>query len=214
MKILKKGFTLAEILITLTIIGVVAAVTLPALQNNVNKQALEKQTVKAFNTLVEAHDRYLADNHLDNVNSAFISPNNVRRYFNVVAQGTTDDTGFFADSYTSVDGSNNKFHDLLVPSNEVYQLADGTVFTFGSGAGKSGNCISAKVDVNGPNGPNIIGYDYWIVRIDVPAEIPNPDEWGGYTDISDDASVKEECLEGNAYGCYGHFMRNGFKFDY
>lgn len=36
---IKKGFTLAEVLITLGIIGVVAAMTIPVLMNSTNDQA-------------------------------------------------------------------------------------------------------------------------------------------------------------------------------
>ena len=37
------GFTLAEVLITLTVIGIVAAITLPSLLVNVNERAWEAQ---------------------------------------------------------------------------------------------------------------------------------------------------------------------------
>ena len=38
---MKFGFTLAEVLITLGIVGVVASITLPTLNNNVQKQTYE-----------------------------------------------------------------------------------------------------------------------------------------------------------------------------
>lgn len=48
---LKRGFTLAEVLITLGVIGVVAALTLPTVINNGNKKALETQNKKAQTVL-------------------------------------------------------------------------------------------------------------------------------------------------------------------
>ncbi len=45
---MKRGFTLAEVLITLGLIGVVAALTIPNLLNNINNRVLEKQ-IKVFN---------------------------------------------------------------------------------------------------------------------------------------------------------------------
>jgi len=39
----KKGFTLAEILITLTVIGVVAALTIPTLLQNTNQAELNNE---------------------------------------------------------------------------------------------------------------------------------------------------------------------------
>ncbi len=50
----KRGFTLAEVLITLAIIGIVATMTLPALMNNSAEQQAKTGLKKAINTLTEA----------------------------------------------------------------------------------------------------------------------------------------------------------------
>ena len=50
----KNGFTLAEVLITLTIIGVVATLTLPALMTNTAEQQAKTALKKGINTLTEA----------------------------------------------------------------------------------------------------------------------------------------------------------------
>lgn len=50
----KNGFTLAEVLITLAIIGVVATMTLPALIANTGEQQAKTGLKKAINTLAEA----------------------------------------------------------------------------------------------------------------------------------------------------------------
>ena len=50
----KNGFTLAEVLITLAIIGVVATMTLPALMTNTQEQQAKTGLKKAINTLTEA----------------------------------------------------------------------------------------------------------------------------------------------------------------
>ncbi|MDR1327168.1 MAG: type II secretion system GspH family protein [Heliobacteriaceae bacterium] len=58
---MKKAFTLAEVLITLGIIGVVAALTLPALITNFQKQALKTQFKKSYSLLTNAMHKVEAD---------------------------------------------------------------------------------------------------------------------------------------------------------
>lgn len=49
------GFTLAEVLITLGIIGIVAAITMPALINSYQKMVLRQQFKKAYNTMLNGY---------------------------------------------------------------------------------------------------------------------------------------------------------------
>ncbi len=58
----QSGFTLAEVLITLTIIGVVAAITLPNLLANKAKQETAEGAKKTFSTLEQAVARAEVDN--------------------------------------------------------------------------------------------------------------------------------------------------------
>ena len=51
---MKKGFTLAEVLITLGIIGVVAAMTIPTLIQNTNSVRFATQFKKSVSTLSQA----------------------------------------------------------------------------------------------------------------------------------------------------------------
>ena len=56
----KNGFTLAEVLITLAIIGVVATLTLPALMTNTQEQQAKTALKKGINTLTEAAQMHQA----------------------------------------------------------------------------------------------------------------------------------------------------------
>ena len=52
----KKAFTLAEVLITLGIIGVVAAMTLPSLINNIQSKQLEAGLKKQYSIISQVFD--------------------------------------------------------------------------------------------------------------------------------------------------------------
>lgn len=60
--IMKKGFTLAEVLITLGIIGVVAAMTIPTLMTKYAKQRTETQLVKFYSMINQTLKMSVADN--------------------------------------------------------------------------------------------------------------------------------------------------------
>lgn len=57
----KKSFTLAEVLITLGIIGIVAAMTLPSLIGNYKKKVLKEQFKVAYSLLQQTWNKVVAD---------------------------------------------------------------------------------------------------------------------------------------------------------
>ena len=62
---LKKGFTLAEVLITLAIIGVVAAITLPTLMSNTTNAQIGPKLAKAVSMFEQANIALLDANSVD-----------------------------------------------------------------------------------------------------------------------------------------------------
>ena len=66
----KLGFTLAEILITLGIVGVVAALTAPALVQNAGSAQIGPKLAKAVSTFETANETYLTQMGMDTLASA------------------------------------------------------------------------------------------------------------------------------------------------
>lgn len=56
------GFTLAEVLITLGIIGIVASMTIPIIMNNIQNQQFKSQMRKTYSILSEAHQLLKTEN--------------------------------------------------------------------------------------------------------------------------------------------------------
>lgn len=66
----KNGFTLAEILVTLGIIGIISAITVPTLMSNFQRKTYEAGAKKAYNTVANAVATYMADEKVDDLQQA------------------------------------------------------------------------------------------------------------------------------------------------
>ena len=64
------GFTLAEVLVTLGIIGVVSAMTVPSLMQNYQRQSYVTQLHKVYNELSQALIQYQTDKNALNLKEA------------------------------------------------------------------------------------------------------------------------------------------------
>lgn len=103
------GFTLAEVLITFSIIGVVAAMTLPTLVQNYQKQAAITAVQKAYTTLNQALKRSIVDNESPSSwveQGAQINYDTTLKYFNKywkpyynIAKICSGETVFNPDNY-------------------------------------------------------------------------------------------------------------------
>ena len=247
----KVAFTLAEVLITLGIIGVVAAMTMPALIVNYQKKSLATQTQKFYSMMSQAVKQYMADEGVDDLRNTPLTAiwnddlsdeeNNlnedkaqeaceefVQKYLKVVE---VCENGCFADYYKTQNGETSYAvgvkTEYEVSLTGKFALADGAVLEIR--AGDNSWPIVIYVDVNGRKGPNKIGYDLWEMSIFYDGSIDeshlNPDckrdntRCDSYWGIPSEAREGrfDECKDGGSVhygGCFGHFLENGFKFDY
>jgi len=160
------AFTLAEVLLTLAIIGVVAALTIPAVVTKVTKDQYVVGLKKAYNTL-KAVEREAIQEHGPVVNWDW--PSNVTTnferyflpYFDVLKNcGAAEEKGCFAEEHTRINGSpwTTDFN-----STSFYKIvtSDGMSWAYlNSGYSDSLNVRGwFYVDVNGLKGPNRLGRD-------------------------------------------------------
>ena len=142
----KLGFTLAEVLITLVIIGVIAAMTVPTLMNNTQGQENKTAFKKAISSLNQAltMEFALEGNTAASTDLAEI----MRRRTNVITDA----------DWTGADGG-----------DVTFATADGIIYSVPNTSGGScpgeatdgtsiydqPNCGVGYVDVNGAKGPNV-----------------------------------------------------------
>lgn len=172
-----KAFTLAETLITLVIIGVVAALTLPTLMNNVSKIQLRVAFKNIYRDLAQTTEIVKKDNAgnianafstLEDLKTAYAS--NMKVIQNCTASTTSECWNY---AWKQWDGTS-----LTPPTNSPgLVLPNGAVLIFESSYFSSsckstaGNvtlanvCNDIMVDVNGAKDPNTIGKDIFYVWI-------------------------------------------------
>ena len=140
---MKNAFTLAEVLITLGIVGVVASMTLPTLNNNVQKQTYEAGAKKAYNIVSNAVSMYLVDQGTDDLTETplYNNQDGLRAFVNKYFRVTTDcsnryynssGVSCFAKDLYSMDRS-SKSDMSKGQCMQVVALADGMSMCFDSG---------------------------------------------------------------------------------
>ena len=141
----EKGFTLAEVLVTLAIIGVVAALTIPTLIQNTSSSKFQTGVKKTVSVLGEALQTKTAQDSIS-VNNA-ITSGHTHAIADATGTGDIDLANYFK-SYLSVvhDGTQD-----ATPTGTL-TLADGTKLQFGASAGVDttdpANCVNSHTETS------------------------------------------------------------------
>ena len=214
------AFTLAEVLITLGIIGVVAAMTMPTLINNINKKHWITGYKKAFSELSQIHQllnsetggSYMAEcNDFDDVclKNLFAEkmkvveyckenvPNKCQEsstYLNGKTRGINQSTEVNAPWPTIVTASGYsvkfRFH-----GNDCSEFIEGY-------SQKLPTCGWMQIDVNGLKRPNVVGKDIYFLNIFKNKLFPRySNELNGQFVSELYETLKEDCENGEGVGC-------------
>ena len=186
---MKKGFTLAEVLITLTVVGVIAAFVIPAINQSVRNAGTVEGVRKYQRILNEAVTNYMRDNgcigDLSKCN-AFAGDykhanvwNAIKPYFKVIKDcGTATGQGCFpiGVTYKALNGTSDMILDdrpeakaILIDGASLY-LVD-LYENCNADYSRNGippllyTCANIAIDINGAKEPNQWGRDifYWYI---------------------------------------------------
>lgn len=174
----KPAFTLAEVLIALVVIGIIAALTVPTLMNKTKQEQFISECKKLYSTFTQAFDLAVAD--YGPMNSWEITGETepaateffVKRYilpYIIKAKDcgiSTENTCTFKYRYYN-DPNHFQF------GNDWYKIVlnDGSTAIFHFYFSGDWHWVNVKVDVNGDKKPNVFGKDifnfvYWVKRGD------------------------------------------------
>ena len=154
-----KGFTLAEVLITLGIIGVVAAITIPPLISSFDKKDKASKIKKFYSTMSQAIQLSEIEN-----GPATTWVKNPMAY---------DEEGNY-DTDLNKQYTMDFFKTYILPYMKYSKISDGSAYNKPDGTNitikiwlndgttfetKNGSCIDVVLDTNAENLPNIFGKD-------------------------------------------------------
>ena len=202
------GFTLAEVLITIGIIGVVAAMVIPSLISSFQKKIYYSKFMKARMVVENALKLYTEETGYSVLNCNTYHIKEFSKYFNVATYLTTDNYQAVCKKYKKVafnyDGKNIE-DGVWLCSNDLggvntstlgFITQDGMLLNLcsdqGAGAGR-------LLDVNGPNnGPNTFGRDIFLFYSYPDRDLCNS-PWGLTKACN---STKTGIYKLNVIGCY------------
>jgi len=223
------AFTLAEVLVTLGIIGVVSAMTVPTLMQNYQRQSYVTQLHKVYNEMTQALLRYQNDKNAVNLREAGLTSADavnsfITTYLKVVKDCDNDITACFGSDYKKINGTS--LNATNMSSQGVYVLASGQSIAIYS-RNDFQNCSAIAVifvDTNGKKGPNIQGRDFFQLSIYDTTNGPVIDEmiWNvttqpPFTEAQRNTQFNSYCIAGGAdnfHGCFGKILNDNWQMTY
>lgn len=226
---MKKAFTLAEVLITLGIIGVVAAITIPSLITKYQKKVIET-TLKEDYSIMAQVNRMMIANEVDfDMSAADGSDAAIQAWFkeNMLPYMQISNVCYNGKKGCWSDGSQTKmlngaaFGDCRAGygcgGNWVsYIMNNGTKVALDIGNNsqlktifgidsEAETCLKIYVDVNGDKPPNKFGIDIFLMTFTDEGFVPA----GVNKNMS---QLKQSCSKGgNGYWCMTYVKNNGWN---
>ncbi len=223
---MKKGFTLTELLMAMTIVGVIAVLTVPILMNNIQNRVFANQVKNMAATIEQlAQDELIAHRTRDLSDTDFGDPAKLLsdKHFSIVKKCTASNSkkDCWKTTATGKDKVTYKFLNKSGNANPstagiTIMLKNGVIMRYTKPAStynKSEDIVGQMLfDINGNDKPNIAGRDFFGFFVTNKGKIVDR----SYTTESDDTLETKitKCKNNNVYYCYGALIDNGWKMDY
>ena len=187
----KVAFTLAEVLITLGIIGIVAALTMPTIITKTRNKELHTQFLKTYSELNQIAQMFVAQNNVSvaqytvGVHSGSIANDIFKYYKNSKSVGNAfgryDENDNFTPYYAmhnlngaSFSGGKNSAgadSSFLCDGSSFRNNMNGAIFILNDTPAENKNGPVVCVDINGQKGPNRYGIDYFMFIFTVDGKV-------------------------------------------
>ena len=181
----KNGFTLVEVLITIAIVGIVAAMTLHGLIKKNQQHILKVQSKKVWTNLLSAMELLHADNYVfpchynGGSNICYNFYDDLTKKMKVVQYCPNKGyergclPNYIYENVPKSWGCDRFDYQVIKVNPPVYVFMDGSILIPYYIGGKEKTMPLFLVDVNGKKGPNKPGYDLFNIYLSTPkGDIP------------------------------------------
>lgn len=213
---MKNGFTLAEVLITLGIIGIVAAMTLPILIQKYQDKSDYSQLQKVYSQLLQAtlsvEQEYGSISEWGMVanseESSKLLHDRYKKYFKVL--NTCEyDVSVCLNHITYKASTGNFYNNFSALPRAAFQLSDGTVLMFRPSMDAYA-LVDIYVDLNGWRKPNQLGNDFFYFYYLRSANVVRPGGWYK-TEQDKQSNFLSNCLNAYGFSCANWLLEKGNK---
>lgn len=208
----KLGFTLTELLIALTIIGAVAAMSIPSLIENLNKKQMVTQLKSTVSSIQTLTGNQLAINKSKSlIDTDFADPAKLLQEKNFqIAKFCDSASDCWANEYKVLEVAEDSEEDVSYPPSEgeTIVLKNGAVINYQK---TTTNGIFA-IDLNGKDKPNIVGRDVFSFYISEKGQII--DEFQANGEAYNKETSVSSCKSGLGAYCFGEVVRNNWTITY
>lgn len=213
-----KGFTLAEVLVTLGIIGVVSAMTVPALMQNHQRKTYVTQLHKVYNELNQVLMQYQNDKNALNLMEAGLTStaavqNIITTYMKVVSTCDNASAPCFSDKYKYINGTDVSTSSFTSTSKS-FVLSSGVAIRPIYSKPSTFKIANFMVDINGQKGPNVAGRDLFFLYLYSNGVIDDgPDNAAYNAPLTKEQREAMNC-EASLHGCFGRLLNDNWKMNY
>ena len=209
-------------LITLAIIGVVSALTVPGLMNSYQKQTYVTQLHKVYNEVTQALTQYQTDRFAVNLfeaglNSQANAYTFIETYFKVVNKCDTVTSPCFANTSEYKNLAGNSATSVISANVKSYVLASGAAIRPLLNI-EGDKLINLGIDINGAKGPNILGRDLFFFGIYNNGLIDDFNNSSTSAPLS--TTIREtlftsKCqISTSGWGCFGKILNDNWQMTY
>lgn len=222
---MKRAFTLAEVLITLGIIGIVAAMTIPTLITKIQKRKLESQLVVSYSVIQqamknaqgegadfqaaftdysdEAMQEWFEEFIMKNLKVGSVCYNTAGCWHKI---GEAKDLTGNRNPWENVNGWGSNIITFTIAKGAWFDM-DGHAPSMCNetfGINTNSECLVIYFDVNGDSKPNRVGKDIYVLVQTEKGLVPAGSD-------RTKAQVEQNCNSGNGYWCLQKVKNDGWK---